>query len=112
MTNRRCLTCGSDRIHRSKRRNTLEKVISWTGATMGRCHECNTRFVQFGRSLIRTKDLCLVRDRLIVVGMMAVATTLVLGAILWFSHTQAKPDGDSGLYRPVAPHSSLVRADA
>jgi hypothetical protein len=82
------------------------------GGCMIRCHQCNARFVKFGGSLILTKDLRNACGRLRVLATMAVATALVLGAILWFSHVQSRPAGDSGAIHPAPPESAVILRDA
>lgn len=41
-----CPHCGSTLIHRSRRKNVLEKVISAAGVRPYRCDECDARFLR------------------------------------------------------------------
>jgi len=43
---RPCPRCGSARIHRSRHRTPLERLLSFTGAWIRRCHDCRFRFLR------------------------------------------------------------------
>jgi hypothetical protein len=47
---RHCPKCGSVRVHRSRRRGPLERVIAGLGAEICRCHDCCLRRAWFGVS--------------------------------------------------------------
>jgi hypothetical protein len=44
---RPCPRCGSVGIHRSRHRTRLERLLSFTGIWIRRCHGCGLRFVRF-----------------------------------------------------------------
>lgn len=83
-----CLECGSARVHRSRRRSSIEYAIALAGCRVRRCHDCNTRFLQFGRSLVKANSLKGLRKRLLYTALAAAAVGLVVAAILWFGHSQ------------------------
>jgi predicted RNA-binding Zn-ribbon protein involved in translation (DUF1610 family) len=39
----RCPRCGSDRVHRSHRRNVFERLLASAGAQINRCQDCRMR---------------------------------------------------------------------
>lgn len=41
---RRCPTCGSDEVRRSRRRGLLEALLNLVGVKPYRCQRCDTRF--------------------------------------------------------------------
>src|SRR5258708_24414106 len=45
---RHCPKCGSVRVHRSRRRGPLERVLASLGAAICRCHDCCGRQAWFG----------------------------------------------------------------
>ena len=47
---RHCPKCGSIRVHRSRRRGPLERVLAALGASICRCHDCCGRQAWFGLS--------------------------------------------------------------
>jgi hypothetical protein len=105
-----CPQCGSARIHRSRRRLTLERLTILAGGSLRRCHECNARYLMFGSSLIRIADLRRVRERCLLASAMAAAALLIMAAIIWFSHSQASSTSETGRLVPASgPVSVLVR---
>jgi predicted RNA-binding Zn-ribbon protein involved in translation (DUF1610 family) len=48
-----CPRCGSTRVHRSRRKNVLDRVLSLLGAQVRRCHDCRSRQAWFGWVSIR-----------------------------------------------------------
>ncbi|MEQ1884625.1 MAG: hypothetical protein ABL967_06145 [Bryobacteraceae bacterium] len=43
-----CPKCGSVRVHRSRRRGPMERLLSALGASICRCHDCRARQAWFG----------------------------------------------------------------
>jgi hypothetical protein len=43
-----CPTCGSNRVHRSRRRSIYDHFLARLGAHLRRCHDCRTRRAWFG----------------------------------------------------------------
>jgi hypothetical protein len=74
---------------------------------MRRCHDCNSRYLQLGSSQVHVKDLSRISERFLVVFTMAIATALIVAAIVWFSHSQSATPSDVGLSAAPPP-----RADA
>jgi hypothetical protein len=101
MAETHCLQCGSPRVHRSRRRSPIEYAITLAGWRVRRCHDCNTRFLQFGRSLMTAKRFKRVGKRLLFVALAATAVGLVVAAILWFGHSQS-PAPVEGLFVSLA----------
>jgi peptidoglycan/LPS O-acetylase OafA/YrhL len=97
-----CLQCGSTRVHRSRRRSAIEYAIALAGWRVRRCHDCNTRFLQFGRSLVRASHLKRVGKKLLYAALAAAAVGLVVAAILWFGHSQTPASPVEGLFVPSA----------
>ncbi len=87
-----CVHCGSSRLYRSKRRGGGERALALLGARMRRCHDCNTRFVQLGGSLLKTTDLGQVGRRLMLGLVMAAALMVVLALIMWLNSHQGSAD--------------------
>jgi hypothetical protein len=44
---RSCPRCGSDRVHRSHRRTTLDRILYALGAEIRRCRTCRCRHASF-----------------------------------------------------------------
>jgi len=102
------MQCGSGRMHRSRRRNAAEKAIAFLGGRMRRCHECNSRFAQFGGSLIQLKDLYRGIKGLKTVLAMTLAAILVLAAILWLSRVQpAGSESGAGIFWQAPVHIAV-----
>jgi hypothetical protein len=87
MTDRMCPDCGSDCIHRSRRRNRLDRVLRIVGGRTCRCHACNARFAQFGQALVRINAVRRAGRGLAFAFMMITAAAAVLAGIVWFSHS-------------------------
>jgi hypothetical protein len=49
---RHCPKCGSIRVHRSRRRGPIEKLLAAMGGAICRCHDCCARQAWFGVSPI------------------------------------------------------------
>ena len=98
MTETHCLQCGSARLHRSRRRSAIEYAIALAGWRVRRCHDCNTRFLQFGRSLVRANRLKWVGKNLFFAALAAAAVGLVVAAILWFGHSQSPASPVEGIF--------------
>jgi hypothetical protein len=75
-------------MHRSHRRTICEKALGAVGGTVRRCHNCDSRFVQIGGSLIRVKDAQRVFQKVTLALGMAAAAAVMLGAILWLTRSQ------------------------
>jgi len=88
---RPCPRCGSDRVHRSHRRGSLEHVLRLAGFKIRRCHACGLRFTRFGGSVIVISDLRRALLRIAQITLALVAAALVLAVVLWFSMRQASP---------------------
>lgn len=90
-----CAQCGSPRVHRSHHRHPLERIVTILGGGVSRCHNCNSRFVRFGGSLLHITDLRRASRRLALAVAMVVAAALVMVTILWFSRAQSSPSSDA-----------------
>jgi hypothetical protein len=78
-----CLQCGSDKMRRSKRRNTLEKLLAPLGGKMHRCHHCDSRYLQLGASWLRLDDFRSVFLTVRTGAVLVAALGLVLAAVIW-----------------------------
>jgi hypothetical protein len=96
MNSTACPQCLSPRVHRSRRRQTAERLLALLGCSMRRCRDCNSRYVRFGGSLIHMKDVERIYQRLLLTLGMAVAAVLVMLVIVWFSRSQSTPSVDTG----------------
>ena len=65
------------------------------GGSLRRCHDCNSRFVRFGGSLLQIADLRKAFRRLALAVAMVVAAALIMVIILWFSRAQSTPSSDA-----------------
>lgn len=45
---RHCPKCGSNRLHRSRRRGLIDGALSRLGGEIRRCHDCGSRRCWFG----------------------------------------------------------------
>jgi hypothetical protein len=84
-----CLKCGSSRLRLSSRRSWIEYAAAFAGWRMRRCHDCNTRFLQCGSTLVRTNHLKRLRQRILLAAAALGAIAVVLAAVLYFGHMQA-----------------------
>jgi hypothetical protein len=75
------------------------------GGAIHRCHNCNSRYVLFGGSLVRLASLRRISLRLLLGLVMVVAGGVVIATILWVSRPQAAPAGDTGR---LTPHEVLL----
>ena len=100
MTHTVCPNCGSQRIHRSRRRRPIERFMALLGATMRRCHDCNGRYAELGHSVVTTSDLSRVSRKLSLALAMAAAVVFVMVAILWLGRKQSVPVSDTGCVMP------------
>lgn len=87
---RHCPKCGSVRVHRSRRRGPLERVLASLGAAICRCHDCCGRQAWFGVSPIpignkdpRANPVAALAALLMGVGISA--------ALLWWMFTHLLP---------------------
>jgi multidrug resistance efflux pump len=70
---------------------------------MRRCHDCNSRYVKLGGSVLRTSDLQRLARRFAFAMAMVAAAAVVMLTILWFSRSQSNPSSDTGCIRePVS----------
>lgn len=53
---RHCPKCASSRIHRSRRRGLFERVLSYVGAEILRCHDCRSRRCWLGSANFRLPE--------------------------------------------------------
>jgi hypothetical protein len=86
-----CPKCGSERVHRSHRRGAGERVLGLIGLKSRRCHECNTRFVAIGNSILFRSDVERLFRRVSLVVLAGVAVLLVVIVVLWFSRREESP---------------------
>jgi hypothetical protein len=100
MANTICAQCGSTRIHRSRRRHVSERIITAFGGGMRRCHQCNSRFVRVGGSMLRIADLRRASQRLALAIGMLIAAALIMVTILWFSRAQSSSASDTERLQP------------
>jgi hypothetical protein len=101
-----CLQCGSLRVRQSRRHSPMEYAIALAGWRVRRCHDCNTRFLQFGRSLVRTNSLKWLGKGLLLAALVAAAVGVVIAAILWFGHSQSPAAPVEGLF--ASPTASMA----
>jgi uncharacterized membrane protein YidH (DUF202 family) len=101
MTKTTCAQCGSARFYRSQCRHILERAAAVLGGRMCRCHDCNSRYLRLGRSMLRTTDLQRLSRRFALAAAMVVAALVVMLSILWFSRSQSNPASDTGRLRDV-----------
>jgi hypothetical protein len=98
-----CVDCGSDRIHRSRRRNWLDRAVLLCNGRTCRCHACNARYARFGHVLVRIGAVRRAAGRMALAFMMMTAAAIVLAGIIWLSHTQASSGGGETQGELAAP---------
>jgi hypothetical protein len=81
-----CPGCGSEKLHRSRRRSRVEFALGLLGARMRRCHHCNLRLVDCGFGLVRVEALSRSTHTVYLAVAAVIAIVLVLGVIVWFGH--------------------------
>ena len=90
-----CPRCTSERVHRSRARDLIEKSFKIAGARKRRCHECGFDYFQLGSSVVVKKDLERLARRLLRYLAAAISLAILLSAIHWFVLRTADP-GPSG----------------
>jgi hypothetical protein len=95
MFNLICPKCGSNRIHHSRRRDFVEKILAPVGARTRRCHACDSRFLQLGASLMRIDDVRRALRRVTLGVGVLLAAVLVLAVILWIDRAQSNQGPES-----------------
>jgi len=88
-----CHKCGSQRVHRSRRKGALERIVALAGLRFRRCHECNARFATFGNSVLVKSDVDSLLRRVGIALLMFVALVVVVAIVMWFSGKQASFSG-------------------
>src|SRR5215471_2573689 len=94
MTKPICTDCNSDQIHRSRRRNWLDRAIVLVGGRPCRCHACNARYARFGQVLLPAGFVDRAVKAMVLTFMMMTAAAVVLAGIIWLSHN-ASGSGDT-----------------
>ena len=79
-----CPRCGAARVHRSRRRTKIERVLSVFGARFRRCHGCDLRTIQLGPLSVRVNWLERLKRHASIGVVLALATIVIVIAILWF----------------------------
>lgn len=98
-THRACPKCSSQRVHRSRRRGALERLLGLIGAKVNRCHACNFRFLRLGGSTLLLDDVKRAANRILLAVATVMALATVLAIVLWFSGKQASfTPADSGAF--------------
>jgi hypothetical protein len=105
-----CPRCGSNRVHRSRRRDLAEKILAPAGARPRRCHGCDSRFVQIGALLIRVAEFRRAVRRATLGAGVLLAAVLVLAAILWIDRAQSNATPESLWMAPTGGTQSTLRA--
>jgi len=90
-----CPRCTSERVHRSRPHDLMEKSFKMAGARKRRCHECGFDYFELGSSVVVKKDLERLARRLLRYLAAAVSLAILLSAIHWFVLRTADP-GPSG----------------
>src|SRR5580658_5524290 len=109
MIDSHCLQCGSTRVHRSRRRSPIEFAIALVGWRVKRCHDCKTRFLQCGRSLVKATYLKDLGKGLLFAALAVAAVGGVIAVILWFAHGKEPAATVEGLLIPppvLFPHDN------
>ena len=102
MTDAHCLQCGSTRILRSRRRSPIEYAIALIGWRVKRCHDCKTRFLQCGRSLVKATCFKDFSKWLLFAALAVAAVGVVITVIVWFAHGKEPAATIDGLLLPPA----------
>jgi hypothetical protein len=89
-------------VHRSRRRQPVERAIAVLAGGMRRCHECNARYARFGSSWLRITDLNRISRKLFLIFAMIMAAALILAATLWFSHDSPSDGAANYQTKPAA----------
>ncbi len=82
---RPCPRCGSARIHRSRHRTALERLLSIAGGWTRRCHDCGYRFARLLGTTIPVDDAGAARRKvaLIAAGVTSPVVILAVAALFW-----------------------------
>jgi hypothetical protein len=81
-------------LRSSRSRSWIEFAVHFIGWRMRRCAECNSRFVQCGRKLVRTSRLKTLERGILLCAGAAGAVGVVLAAILYFGHSESAPSAE------------------
>jgi hypothetical protein len=102
-TGRACPRCNDENVHRSRRRGSIEYLISLVGFRIRRCHACNLRFATLGDSTLLAADVQKSMRKVYLFVFTAVALVTVLGLVLWFSARQSAyaPDQTGTVIAPL-----------
>jgi hypothetical protein len=84
---RNCPKCGSGRIHRSHRKGLLDYVLSWCGADICRCHDCQIRRAWIQSSAFPLASADSPEERWTTVAVLA-STFLACLALVWWAITR------------------------
>lgn len=76
-----CPQCGSQRLHRSRRRDKIEFALAVVGGRFRRCHQCQSRFLMLGPILIRAGKLGRFTKELTLLAVMAAGLLAILGCV-------------------------------
>jgi hypothetical protein len=76
-----CPQCGSERFHRSRRRDKTELMLSLVGGRLRRCHQCQIRFLMLGPILIRAGKLGWFTKELTLLAVMAAGLLAILSSV-------------------------------
>lgn len=107
-----CPQCGSNRVHRSRRSRLTERMVVLAGGNLRRCHDCNTRYVTFGNSIVRPRDIRKVGNRCLLVLGMGVAAIVIMASVIWLSHSQASSNNESGRIAPACKSGAVSECRA
>jgi hypothetical protein len=84
----------------------IEYAIALLGWRVKRCHDCKTRFLQCGHSLVKVTCLKDLGKGLLFAALAVAAVGVVIAVILWFAHGKEPAATVEGLLVP--PPSCLV----
>lgn len=90
-------------MHRSRRRHSLESMLTRSGAGVCRCHDCNARYVRLGSSMIRLRDVRKLSRALYFSLAMAAAVLVIILAISWVGGHEAVGPADVGCTQSLDP---------
>ncbi len=83
-----CPQCGSERLHRSRRRNKTEFILALAGGRFRRCHQCQSRFLLWGTMLLRAGRLGGFSRQLTLLAVMAIGLLAILSCVPLLTRNQ------------------------